>query len=215
MHYTKVLFSAAVLLILVGSSVAVPVAKIDNLRSGAIEVVGIDLKKDAEIQIKAVGMRPPKGDDLNVYAWILDATSREPVWVMSNRRSDRLQGSKVLREVDDLEFLPKGRYEVYMYASKHRYWSGDGLGVILGDLFDGKITIESDDDFDADYEQELRECFVLIESDELAGGDVSTFEPSGDMPNALIKHTRLRDSEFIRTGFSLEQGDGDPPLRCD
>lgn len=205
MNSPKLMYASAAFLILSTSSFAFPVASIEGLRSGAIEVVGIDLKKDAEIKIHAVGMRPPKGDDLNVYAWILDATSREPVWVMSNRRSDRLRGSKVLREVDDLEFLTAGKYELYMYASQHRYWNGDGLGVLLGDLFSGKITIEDDDEDDPDYDRELRDCFVRLESDELAAGDISTFEPTGDLPNAIISHTRLRNSEFIRTGFHFDK----------
>lgn len=192
-------------LLTAGSAVGVTVAEIDNPRPGDIEVVGFELKKDAEIMINAVGMRPPKGDDLNAYAWILDASTREPVWVMTNRRSDRLNGSKVLRKVEDAEYLPAGKYELYFYASAHRYWSGGDLGIIIGDLFDGKIFIEDDDEYDEDFERELRDCYVRISSEELGAGDVAKFEPDGKLANALIAHTRLRDSEYIRTGFKLDK----------
>lgn len=181
------------------------IAEIESPRPGDIEVLGFELSKDAEIMINAVGLRPPKGDDLNAYAWILDATTREPVWVMTNRRTDRLKGSRVLREVEDAEYLPAGKYELYYYASAHRYWSGGDLGIIIGDLFDGKITIEDDDDYDEDFERELRDCYVRLTSDELTDGNIKKFEPDGAMPNAVIAHTRLRDSEYIRTGFKLDK----------
>ena len=136
---------------------AAQIAEITDLRQGELETVGFTLDKDADVNISAIGLHPRKGDDLWVYAWVIDAQTRELVWVMEYNRTDRVRDSRFLREVETTERFNKGSYILHMYASDNKGWYFDGNIIgILGDIFD---TDEHEDmwrDFD--------ECYVRLEA---------------------------------------------------
>ncbi|MEE8577457.1 MAG: hypothetical protein V3T31_09395 [candidate division Zixibacteria bacterium] len=199
------IYSAAVLLVLTGIAVqASTIAEISDLRRGDLEIVGFELSKGAEVTIEAMGLRPSRSSELVVYAWIIESDSRDLVWEMTYRNTDRVRGDRSLRKLEDAEFLEAGRYELYMNYSRNRI-SIFGNGVISGL---GKIIIgDDDDDFwdDEDYDDALDECFVRLSSEEVAAGDVESFEPDGSIKGSLIAHNKLGDSEYIRSGFKLDK----------
>lgn len=180
---------------------AVTIAELDRIDIGALETVGFELNKDAEITIEAVGLRLNKSRDLSAYAWIIDSDTRDLVWEMKSRRTDRLRHSDYLRDTHDTEMLPAGRYELYYYAASGWNIEGgwDGVKVILDGVFSGDW-----EDFD-ELQDEVDECYVTLTSDELSESNISQFTPDGGLPNALIRHNALGDSEYIRSGFKLDR----------
>ena len=150
-----------------GSVMGVTVAEISNLSSDDLEVVGFTLKKGAEINIDALGIRAPLSRDLSAYAWILEVDTRELVWEMRGSKTDRYRGSKVLRHQEDVEFLKAGKYELYYTVNSRYSWSSGkkvGFFDLLGIVFDG----DSDDEV---TRRDIRECYVELTSDELAASD--------------------------------------------
>ncbi len=121
---------------------------------GKIHMAGFRLDSPTTIHIEAVGKGfdpsdyPPKNEYLDpngmfVYAWIIDARTRELVWRMTSANTEKLPDSRVGRKfVGDLE-LPPGRYEVYFTAQKprkSRYWNDrfPSLGKLLQRLLRGE-----------------------------------------------------------------------------
>ncbi|MFQ5607496.1 MAG: hypothetical protein ACE5GA_06080 [Candidatus Zixiibacteriota bacterium] len=135
----------------------------NDLRSSDLLVQGFELSDETRLTLTAVGAAPRGSDELSAYAWILDAETREPVWVMDRRDTDRLSRSRTLREIEDQLTLPSGRYEAYYYVGRPHWgsfsidtddWAEfwrelegalEELGDELGDAFD-----DDDDDYDAD-----------------------------------------------------------------
>ncbi|MBU8934993.1 MAG: hypothetical protein KOO62_13485 [candidate division Zixibacteria bacterium] len=184
-----------------GSVLGVTVAEIRDLSFDDLESVGFTLKKGAEINIDALGIRVPLSRDLVAYAWIIDSDSRELVWEMRSSRTDRYRGSKVLRGQEDVEFLDAGSYELYFSVKNKTGWSGRkkvGFFDMLGIIFDG--------DYDDEISRrDVGECYVELTSDELSASDIDEFRPDGGFPDALVRHNQLGDSEYLTTGFSLSK----------
>ncbi|MBD3401627.1 hypothetical protein GF420_01930 [candidate division GN15 bacterium] len=193
-----ILLSTGLVLLAMAGVRAVEIAQINDLRPGELPAVGFELGKDARVTIEAVGMRPRHADEMTVYAWILDTDTRQPVWVMQAPGTDRVRGSRLLREAKDSEMLEAGKYELYMYAG--RYWSWNDHSINLKDIINEIFSKDWDDE---DLE-ELDKCYVRVTSDELSSGDIGTFSPDGGFPDALIRHTHLGDSEYIRSAFKLD-----------
>jgi len=171
--------------------------------TGELQSIGIELTKAGDIDIDAIGLRPRYRDDFLVYAWIIDYNTRKPVWEMNVRRADRIRSKKILYQEETTRHFEKGKYELYLYAGGTLFSSVsiDGPNSFfdfVGDLFSGDDNLE-------DYDDLLDECYVTLSSSDLSGGDVKTFEVTGGFPNALIRHNRLKDSEYIEDGFSLSK----------
>jgi len=167
-----------------------------------IEAIGFELKKSGNIDIEAVGMKMKYRDDLNVYAWIIDHDTREPVWVMKDINTDNVRRSRVLRkEKADIDF-EKGKYELYVYSSSFMFSNISIRGT--GDFFEflGDILNSGRDD---EIEEYLDECYVKLSSDEIFVDDVEQFEVTGDLPNALLRYNKLGNSEYIQEGFTLDK----------
>lgn len=177
----------------------VTVARIDNVRSDRVNVRGFELLNGGEFQIDAVGYRSGYDDNLAAYGWILDSSTRRPVWVMESDNSER-HGRKGLREAKKTIRLEKGKYELYYYAAGR--WGGnikiDGENVIefLGDLFKG--------DFNGDFEDLIDEFYIEVKA-EGDFGDFRSFEPDGKIDGALLQINKAGDSEYIEKGFSLDK----------
>jgi hypothetical protein len=190
-------------LTLAASITATTIAEIENLDLGELQSVGFELKKDARVDIEAVGARLGKSASLAAYAWLIDSKTRELVWEMKSRHTERVRGDEYLRELKDSQSLPAGKYELYFWASQGWLWEDDGfegIKVLIKDIFKG--------DWDGDYDElddAIESCYVRMTSDELDASDISEFEVTGEFGNPLIRHAPLRDSEFIRAGFELDK----------
>lgn len=209
------LFPALLLasLVVVAPALAADLVRLEKPGTYDLQMVGFTLDRDASINIDAVGRWSRDegrswnwswGDDddydvLDAYAWILDSSTREPVWVMHPDDTDRFGRSRTLREVNDEVDLPAGDYELY-YFSGHLWW----------EHWSGK-----DDDDDSwfqsrrhrrereEIEEDLAECYVQLSSDDVSR--VSTFDPTGELPGALVRLTGLGDGEVQRAAFSLDR----------
>jgi hypothetical protein len=143
---------------------------IDNLDRGDLAVKGFEIGADTRFDLYAVGVAQRYADRLSSYAWILDAKTREAVWVMEERDTDRFGRSSNLREIDDRITLPAGRYEAYYYVGRS-YSNGVQIDIKdLGDLeefFEGigealeelgeEIGDEIGDAFDDDRDRDERD----------------------------------------------------------
>lgn len=204
MKVMKVLVLIAVLSFILATPIfAVTVAEITDVRTGDFEVVGFTLKKGAEVDIDAVGIRSPHSRDMLAYAWIINSDTRKIVWEMESRRSDRINGNYHLRQHNEVEYFEPGRYELYYTAVSTENWQWKSGS---SDFFESLGRIFDDKDSDGKISRrDLRQCYVKLNSGDLTESDIEKFEPDGGMPGALIKHTRLGNDEYIKTGFELTQ----------
>ncbi len=193
------------------SGVSVASAAVVELRSPApveLSGAGFELQRAAEVRIDAQGMRPERhgahapwivelGDtffgsnrDLasrGCYAWILDAVTREPVWVLDLENADRGDEPNHRRERTTLE-LPVGRYEVYLFGGHPE------LVAETEERFGDRFAAGEFETLRA----ELQQCYVRIEAD-----PVRRFEPTGRFEDALVALNALGDTELRRQAFEL------------
>ncbi|MBN4076104.1 hypothetical protein JYT16_00140 [Gemmatimonas aurantiaca] len=112
---------------------------IDELERGNLRVAGFELASDTRVSLYAIGVAQRGSRRLTSYAWIIDADTREEVWVMQERDTDRFGRSGYLREIDDRIRLSAGRYEAFYYVGRS-YNDGFRIGVKdmddLGEFFE-------------------------------------------------------------------------------
>jgi hypothetical protein len=168
--------------------------RLDDPHDYELMAVGFELDQSTSVDVQAVGLRPRRADDLTVYAWILDATTREPVWEMDRRDTGRVRGSRVLREAKESLDLDTGRYELYFFSGSGR----GGGGIVWGNW--GDWWNWGDDDTE-DLDRERRDCYVSLSGP----SEVRTFEVDGGFPDALMRFTRAGDSERYVQGFELSR----------
>lgn len=185
--------------LLASSALAINVAEITDLDTGEIQSVGFSIKKDAQVNINAVGIRSNQNKDMLAYAWIINSDTRKLVWEMENRRTDRFKNKSHVREIKTTEFLKAGKYELYYSVQRPDYWEwnqgGSDFFGALGRLLDGGS--------DRIKRSDVRDCFVTLSSDALTAADIERFEIDGGLPGALIRLTQLEDEQYIKQGFEL------------
>ncbi|HSG99037.1 MAG TPA: hypothetical protein VLB27_03245, partial [candidate division Zixibacteria bacterium] len=147
----------------------------ERLHRGELAVDGFELTEQTRLDLYAIGAAPGRSDDLSAYAWIIDAQTRQPVWVMEERDTDRYQRSSDLREIDDQITLQPGRYEAYYFVGQNYSFNGnvnikdlegfeeffEELGVALAELGEElgdeiEEALDDDDDADADADRNDR-----------------------------------------------------------
>jgi hypothetical protein len=177
------------------------VAELNDLSSGEIQSVGFTIKKDAQINIEAVGIRSSQSKDMLAYSWIINSDTRQLVWEMESRKSERVKGKSALRESAGTEFLKAGNYELHYSVQQPEYWEWNQGGTdffgALGRLFDGGDSRVRRSD--------VRDCYVTLTSDDLTSADIVRFEVDGNLPGALIRHNRLGNEQFIKSGFEISK----------
>ncbi len=199
--FKYILVATAVLTFAGATAYSQTLLELERPFAGELHSVGFQLEKDGDIRIDAVGLKPNYRDDMLVYSWIIDAGTREPVWVMSERDARRTKKTDVLYEADVTKHLKKGKYELYLYAGGNLFSSikidgSKGFISFLEDLFDGK-------DREDDLNDLLEECYVRLSSSDISSSDLKTYEVTGDIPGALVKYNQLGDDEYVERGFTL------------
>ena len=201
----KLVFVAAALA-LASPVTAEVIAELDHIRDGELLMAGLELTKGGEIDIEAVGIRPPEGRRLSTYAWLLNSATREVVWSMTTANSTRHTEGGPLRKAEESKFLEPGRYELYLYASG---WK-NGITIIDGskdlmDVLEDLTNGDNKDDYDLDWGRDLDECHVRVSSEELKAADVKPFEITGGLPGALVSFVSLGDDEYVQQAFTLDE----------
>ena len=186
---------------------AAPFVEVDGLELGRLVAIGFELPRDASVHVDAVGIRPPGSRELSASAWILDAATRAPVWVMERRNTERADDDRMLRRADENIDLKQGRYELYAFAAPRWSsrdvfsWGGKGWRNWFGD--DDSDSYSYSDRGSRSVRRALDQCYVKLTSDGLSKADIHAFEPTGDIEGALMRYNRLGDGEHIRAAFRL------------
>jgi hypothetical protein len=177
-----------------------PIVKLDRISEDRVKYAGFTLKKGGDFKIKAVGLIARTSDDFLAYAWLLDSSTRKPIWIMDRQNTER-KGSSGLREADASINLQPGKYELYYYAGNS--WTGEininGQNVFdfMGNLFSGRLG--------EDIEEHLDDFYVAIVPVREGFKDFSLFTPDGSNPNALIQFNKIGDSRYMQQGFTLDR----------
>ena len=189
------------LFMLTAAASADVIAELEDPRPGDLQVIGFELAQPAEIHISAVSAGEGWRDQYYCYSWLLNASTREPVWVVGDT-DERRKGSRnrIERETDHKLTLEPGRYELYMYTHDHNngpiIFNGlRGLVSALGNVFD--------DDHRDDIRRAVRDCFVKLDAVDLDKSKVKQFEVTGQMSSAVLQMTGIIDNEYVQKGIKL------------
>ncbi|MEQ9402186.1 MAG: hypothetical protein RIM99_01265 [Cyclobacteriaceae bacterium] len=162
---------------------ATPIVDLTRVRDDQVVSQGISLSSAMDVRILCIG----EGDDSLVdYGWIINANTREKVWKMRESRSEHAGGARKNRQVSDVISLPAGDYIVYYSTDgSHSYGDWNDTRPHEADMWG--ITLW------ATNESDMRK--------------VSSFDPSDFRnKNALVEILMVRDDEYIRETFTLDEG---------
>jgi hypothetical protein len=205
----RTLLTAMMLLLAAAPAAAAPFLNLEKPQPYELMIQGFELDRPATVEIDAVGRgaddhswvrvwRDSREDDdvLTVYAWILDAATREPVWVMDAWETDRVRGA--LRRAEDRVDLEAGRYEVYFFSGhgwlereeemdregKDRYRWGRSWSREVEDL-----------------REDLQECHVRLSSGTAAP---RLYTPEAEAEGAVVSFQRVGDSQLLTAGLNVK-----------
>ena len=144
------------------------------------------LKKEATLQVYAIGEYSDGDREFADYGWIQNAASGKIVWEMTYRNTEHAGGARKNRMFDGQITLPKGQYiAYYMTDDSHSYrdWNDSppfdpghwGLSIYTGSGFDHK-----------DFEK-------ISKSEMTLNSDI------------LVKMVMVRDNERRREKFTLNK----------
>ncbi len=182
------------------------VVEMRNFQQGDLLVDGFELKVPTKVSIHAVGARLKNSDEMYAYPWIIDASTREPVWIFGEQQTDRLPGSENLRQYDDQISLSAGKYECYYYAGRP-YFLGDvniqidNLGEALSWL--GDYIDKGEDKNLKYYSEDLEDLVFVIKA---PADSYVKFNPVTELTkNAIIDFSQAGDDYSSKKGFSLKK----------
>ncbi len=203
MSYLRVfVIASALIVVLVMTSAAETLVDLNAPKRQSLASAGFEITKPMEVQIEAVGLRSKWQNDLFAYGWVLNSSTRELVWVMRTNNSDRSESGKPLRKAEHTETLPAGKYEVYMFVGNYPfYFDGSSNGVV------GVIRnwVTGDDEQSDNLERYVRDCYIRVTAAAASSADVKPFEPTGEIPNSLIRWTQLGDEESHEQAFQIDK----------
>ncbi len=187
------------------------ILEITSIRIGEVKYAGFKLESGKSIHIEAIGagaddmprkiknfQNDPSG--MFVYAWIINAQTRDFVWQMNveNTKKDSRRGYN--RKFDGDVRLAPGEYEVYFTAQEpHNINFDDGffsLGRLLDKLLRG-------DDYYDNYEEEWH---LIIENiDDISSAELVDKFHRARKAQAVLNITDLQNSDFQQQGFTLTE----------
>lgn len=187
------------------------ILEIRSIRKGQIKNEGFVLNSSKEVRINVRGAgshKPVKKirsfqvdpSGMFVYAWVLDAKTRTPVWYMTVENTEEVSRSRLERSFDKKFRLAAGEYEVYFTAQTpylHEYEDGFfSLGKLLDKLLRGEDS----------YEYSREDWIVSIEDiDEVTNAGVIEKYHKARKSQAVFSLTNIDDSDFLQYGFTLKE----------
>ncbi len=178
-----------------------------DFRTGDLAVDGFKLKEKTRLSIEAIGAESKYSDEMFAYGWILDAKSREPVWVLNADDTERYKRSKYLREYSGELTLDPGSYEAYFYVGSPYYFSGistnlkglDGVFEIIGDIFDSDEVRK----YDGEYTEDSDLIMMTINAPE---GSFEKYDPVKiQEENSFVDLSKPDDDFYEKKGFTLDR----------
>jgi hypothetical protein len=177
-----------------------------NFVEGDLVVDGFELNSKARLSIHAVGAEFRSRGDMFAGGWIINAETREPVWILEEADTRRFKRSKYLREFEGEITLSEGQYEVYYNAGLPYYYNNIGLEIknlgkafkIIGDIFD------DEDDYVFSYDiEDFDELFLVVEALE---GIFTNFNPVERIrENAIVDFSKPENDFYEKKGFTLNR----------
>jgi hypothetical protein len=160
-----------------------PIITITKMRDEEFESQGFRLKNATQLRIYALGESASK-DKMADYAWIVNAQTREKVWVMEYRDTEHAGGGHKNRVFDGNITLPAGDFIVYYITDdSHAYKSWN-----TGPPFDPEAW-----------------GITIWLADENANPEVITKFAEDKNPSLLVQIIRVEDDEKIKEKFTLDQ----------
>lgn len=177
--------------------------ELNDVRSDEILTVGFELTDPMTVTIEALGLSNYDGNNLAAYSWILDHDSRDLVWVQERRYriKSRSRGAQV--ETSEEITLDAGKYELYLAArggwkgNIEINWDWDNLGdaIVRVPKLDRRSRRE--------YDRQLRKCFVTVSTEDRQASGVTTFDVTGEIPDAVLQINQMGDEEYVKRGFEI------------
>ena len=177
---------------------------------GEVRTAGFVIADDSRVSIETICFDPSGARPLASNAWILDASTRMPVWEFNTHAGE--QEDQHLRKVTDEISLPAGTYEVY-YASYTDWnrgdWNprdiGDIIRNVIRELFD-RHNWHDDEDFDERFKELQSELGIQIRTSP-AGRPVTNVDDLADgfLSTAFLTITGVPDDRYVAEGFELKR----------
>lgn len=159
------------------------IVSLRRMRDDAYETQGFTLKRPMDVRVYALG--EGTGGDMYDYGWIIDADTRERVWTMEYRSTERAGGAEKNRVSDEVIRLDAGNYIVrYVTDGSHSYrdWNSS-----------------------PPYDQEAWGITLIPTTDDFSENDVAAYDEADRVENAIVSLTRIRDGEYKSEGFTLKK----------
>ncbi|MDI6766725.1 MAG: hypothetical protein QME52_07890 [Bacteroidota bacterium] len=195
------------------------VLQLKDFTKAEVKSGGFSLPSEAAIHIYAIGGGEKKSSFSNrgmyAYGWIINADTREVVWMMDRDNTSR---QKQFRECDEIINLNKGGYEVYFSA--HGYVGSSIFSNFIINI-DRRRDIDSDkkiqrrgflnwieelfgEDYYVDWKQQAKKWEISVYVDDSIQ-DVETFNTPKEFTHVLFKSIQLGENERIRQRFSTSK----------
>lgn len=181
------------------------VVNMRDFYEGDLVVDGFELKSKTRLSINAIGAELKHSDDMYAYGWIIDANSREPIWVLDEEDTKRYHGPQRIRQYEGETTLPAGKYEVYYYAGRPYFY--DGINISIDDLDEaidllGRI-FDNDEKRHKYYTEDIEDLMMLIEA---PASSFTKFDPVTEhRRKAIVDFSRVEDDSYETRGFTLKK----------
>jgi len=132
---------------------------------------GFSLSKPMDVRIYAVG--EGTGNQMHDFGWIVNASTREPVWRMTYRDTERAGGATKNRMVNEVVTLDAGNYIVYYMTDGSHSWDDwnssppsheDAWGITLAPA-GGTADLELIDEYDVNADPAIIAQLIAIRDD--------------------------------------------------
>lgn len=188
------------------------ILKISSIRIGEVKYAGFKLESGRKIHIKAIGagadrmpeeiknfQNDPSG--MFVYAWIINAQTRNFVWQMNVNNTEKVSRRGYSRKFDGNIQLPAGEYEVYFTAQEPYNINFDDGFFSLGRLLDKLLRNDKDnyDDEENDWELTIENIY------EISPLELVNKFHAARKKQSVLSITNLVNSDFQQQGFTLTQ----------
>jgi len=197
------------------------IVSLRDFRTEELKSAGIEVSAPVEVRITARGGGEESGwmskgeEAMFASAWIIDASTRKPVWEMTVRNSSST--SRDDREFDGRIRLDAGKYEIYFSAPifSHKSWKSH---VVLNIDHRRSSLFGEDEDQDAWFlkgwwsddipklwEERAGEWGIDLFVDEGQKSRISSFSAPAPQNNTLFRAAGLGDNVIIRQGVRVQK----------
>lgn len=196
------------------------IVSLRDFKDTELKYAGFEIRRPVSIHISALGGGGNQGwsyksDRMFAYGWIIDASTRRPVWEMTVRNTQKSRSDRSFDGTIDLE---PGKYEAYFSACTfsyhttfshfeinvdHRRSPLFGPGGNKGRHFFSWLTDWWSDDIADEWKARSGSWGMDLTTDESAAHAVTMFTPPYTGPDVVYSATKLGDDAYIHQEFSL------------